>query len=441
MRRILVFLPFLFFLSCNKNNDLESVPSLFYYDYYAYPASVDCKRVCVDLSHGSVLWEKANEKVMPYKDWDVYAGTAYGYAYSKNFIKDNYIVRIFPATDFSPYATQTVSGIYFQKIDKKTGEQLVLQKLVTQSEINQTSRYRMTGVVTDGERYFFACNNNYVYCIDANGSIVWKKNYAPTNLNDNGYLGYGFIYYDQNRIYFPAYDPAVGFKTMYALNALTGQLVWQTTTDVYPAEKQLVFMKDVYVEYDKDGSTDAYRKSDGMQVGYAFGASYTGIKARPVGKLTDSSVVCFSTNNNLEYFKINQFQSPPIDIQGVGNAIDNNFIFDGQKIYGGGGIWNSTNFEFFCIDPEANNPIQWRINFPQDMSNGIVFQFYNYFKKGNYIYLFTNFYEQNNTVVRNASGEGCVIVLDASTGKVVQQLTHLPIGGLNSWGMFNIAID
>jgi hypothetical protein len=186
MNKFIITFLFIFLLAgCSKpGEEHSSVNNKIYYDTYAAgigPGAVstdfESKRVCYDVGKDKVLWEKSNEHIMlpshVYSVDDI--------EYSKAFIKGDYIIKIFPAKDDPGSFSYNASGIYFEKINKHTGQAAISSKIINSTEFNsgQSQQYIMSNVIADGDNFIFGCNNGYLYCYDLSGSLVWKKSKFP----------------------------------------------------------------------------------------------------------------------------------------------------------------------------------------------------------------------------------------------------------------------
>ena len=451
--------------SCTKNPDQASPdpnqqqPSneFVYYNYYSvYNAlttidSVDFVRVCYDLKNDKVVWQKKNKKVIPRGYWN--GSTGYGMDYSKSFQTDDAVIRFYMTTSKVNQSDQTpgIDGVYFQKVDKKTGEETLIN-LIPANELPVNTHFTISQVETDGTNYFFHAVNGFVYCVRPDGSIKWKKGgYTPGNNVGYAEQQWSFVYLYDGKVFSVRYDASIDHRILFGLNTETGEKEFEDLAAYYsPTTKQFLFAKNHFLET-SGGSTP-------VTVLTTYHAThYLGIHnnfAAPIAAWNDSTFLYAYSGGAVRYMTVanpNRISSIPGYF-----ASNMNFIYQDKKLYGATATHNTqpSTDSFFvnCMDPNpANGHILWTKTYP--LTNSLNKVLYNYFLKNNRLYLFTNFYIDNNKIVDNEVVGGkytaTAIVINPQTGDIIKQHKGIPLSrsgvSINYdtyiGGMFNITID
>jgi outer membrane protein assembly factor BamB len=193
---------------CSPNGDDLPAPGssddIIYYDYHGdsitYPQTgnyVQSGRVAVNASTGNVIWEKTNPNAI----LNNYLGYSSILTYARSFEQGDFIIKIYPSSPIpsNDHNSTKVDGVYFHKINRNTGQEIVFKKIIQANEITASNKFAMSRVETDGTNFYFSLNANAIYCINANGDLVWKKDgYPAANVDYLGYyFGYSLVYYDQ----------------------------------------------------------------------------------------------------------------------------------------------------------------------------------------------------------------------------------------------------
>jgi hypothetical protein len=447
--RIVFFAAILMTVYCNKPDDLVSDGDvLVYYDYFAYTGqtfssdSIDCSRVCYNLSNDQVVWIKPNEKVIKLSQ----ISTPGDEPVARAFSKDDYIIKIFASSSIPDDYMRRPDAIYFQKISKRNGEQVLLKQIITGAELNATGSFFMSQVETDGNNFFFSCSNDYVYCFDGNGNQVWKKNYPSSNVYgifSGGYDGYTHVYYNEGRVYLASIEPTLGWEAIYGLDAQNGQQVFFAFSFPDPLPKQLLFTKKHVVNFDRYGAV-VNEKSTGNNVGQsAEDALFL------VGQVNDTMVAFAGLNGKLRYINSNdagrRYGNDAIDLDlaffGYGRL---DYTFS-ESLYYGGLFYSDVSIIGADLRYGSSQQL-WTKSYPFGPIPGAGTA--NIHRKDNTIYSFNFFKIENNQVIPNrktVNGQQnwfmSYIEINALTGSIGYQSGEIPTGRWVFRGPYNVLIE
>jgi len=448
------------FTGCTKPGDTAgSGNHKIYYDCYsegigpgAAPRDFESKRVCYDVEKDQVVWEKINEHIMS-------PGLAYSYIYfeySKAFIKDDYLIKIFPAKDDPGNLNYYASGVFFEQINKRTGEIVISKKIINSTEFNVTLPYIMSKVITDGDNFIFGCNNGYIYCYDMNGNNIWKKANLPITDSDLG-SGKASLFYDEKKLYFFSTDPLTGYREeLYCLNTQTGETVWHERGSINNVNRSVFFdKKNVYtishcsVSF-RDKLTGRYVNSS------PYITNCSSFNGKSIGSIDGVTAIIFSKQNEIGIIHV-PVPDPMATQSFPDNPFNWNYFLEDGLVYGGGVNVNASytnRFSFACYNYDKDM-FNWKISYPlpsppNALNNVAVF---NYKPLNDEIYILANFHIENgsakfneikpyappNNLFYNFIHPG-VIVLDKHSGSIKKQIKKMP-AGTNGAFVYNFCIE
>jgi hypothetical protein len=440
------------FIACNKEEREAMGETFVYYDYYSdiqhFPTTnnnnLNSKRVCYDVWNDRVAWEVKNENPMPPGYEHCYVSYA-GFAYTSSFLKGDYLIKIFFSADI-PTEKLPANGIYFQKINKNTGIAEVSRKIISPSEFNPNIGFIISSVVSDGNSYFFACNNGYVYGFDENGNLKWKKgNYPMTNVWGGGgsaEAAFSYIYCNDNKVFFISeISSAPNAKVLYCLDSNTGNELWWAYVHYEAFPKQIFFDANHVFDLGKDGALQIINKQTGLQIDVSdppAGGIYG--FARPIGKIDDRFAAFFTKELNIAHVELAHPAFPTLTYL-TNVQIDNNYTLDNGLVYAGNANGGYPTFNFYCINPLDG--VKWSLALPHANPPLVPYGnlVYDYKISGNYIYLLTTFHIEGNKCINNETrtvnlpSYGIreipypgIIVLDKNSGAIVKQCKKIPVG-------------
>lgn len=461
MKKLVKGFLFIFLLTgCSKPGDKNdsTLSRKIYYDTYSAGSGPGgiwtdfvSKRVCYDVAKDQVVWEMLNDHIMP-------SSLIYGIddiEYSKAFIKEDYLIKIFPAKDDPASLYYNASGIYFEKIDKLTGQAVISNKIINSTEFNTSPGYIMSNVIADGNNFIFGCNNGFIYCYDIFGNTVWKKANFPIKDSQLG-NGKATIFYDDGKLYFFSVNPSNGGNELYCLNAQTGETVWHTPGSSYISSKAVFFDKvNIYISW----SCGVYfqNKITGTHVNSSPYSNCSSFSGRSIGSIDGVTAIVFSKANEIGIIHT-PIPDPMISRSFPNNPFSWNYFFEEGLIYGGDTYSSQVHpnsFVFACYDFKRER-FNWEISYPlpinaNTLNHGLIF---NYKSFNDEIYLLTNFHIDDGQAVLNEkikpnlnpngihdSGEyPGIIVLDKQTGRIKRQIKKMPANN-NPIFAYNFCID
>lgn len=462
IRPLTIFLAITLALSsCEKNPNQqppEDSPTVMYFDLFAdngqYATSrlIQSERVAYDITNKTLLWKKKNDQQMVPYFW--YTGD--GATYINNFVTESGIVRIFPlgrSQDEIPVYGFTAEGIYFEKIDKKSGAVLASKIIVPKGDLVEKKWYIMSNVVAANNGFYFACNNGKVYNCDVNGNIVWSSQRYPlisTPLYHDfaQKLEAGYIQYYDGKIFSAFRETVTGLDMSFpdCIDANTGEYLWhdQPLPPVVldGISGNLILSKKYFADLNEDyGDAWLYNMSNGVYSGkkHTDGVK-TGIKARKIGNINDTHFAFFNTDKNI---KLISFETPErpginIDIEGTANLFDESYILQGTKLYA---IIISNTFPYYeliCIelDPEKKG-VLWKQ--PIYRSGKIL----SYTIFDNKLYLIADFLPEPFPNTQFIDPEIALSIFDTNNGQIIDRI--YPITSFNpdklTWHAYNFAIE
>lgn len=473
--KLLSLVLFLFFCySCNKPDMILGGKDLVYYDYTYSPITsgpitatdMVSKRVCYDLNSEALIWEQTNSKYPSLSN--LFSGIGRGLnsgdydtqnQYFFNTKIGDYLIRIFTAADYptdyvSNQSINSYNGVYFQKIDTKTGNELFIRTLVPKSDFNPKNPFCISKVETDGIRVYFSCNNGFLYCFDTDGILVWKKNlvkfpmYKPNYLERE--LPYSFFGLNDDKIYIQSYSSlGLGYPNFKIINAITGNVVFDEISynsgDIYLEKFPTYLFTDKYFFAFGYSGLSASDKYTGISPFPFVGGSYSGnsnypnyLNPKPIGALSNNLIAFISYDIKLGYYDLSRNRSVSSTIDCRYNHGD---ILSGNIMYGG--YCDRQIFEFSAINTDFPDPsIKWKKSF-QIESKFFNPHFNKFLLAKNKLYLFANFYIENglckpNKPVLNTqiypnmydASSNTVLILNASDGSILKQCQNIPGKGL-----------
>jgi outer membrane protein assembly factor BamB len=463
LRLLIALLAPVLLISCVKNNDSDvNGGDRVYYEYISdeqsFPqtnAKLVNKRVYYSLDADEVIWEQSNEAYMPY----AYGHWSLSYSYSEAFSTGSHFVKIFSSSAIPTLYPHIANGVYFQKISKSTGAAEVSRMIVPASDLNTNDAFVISAVVTDGSNYYFACSNNFVYSFDGNGNLRWKKGgYPMGNLWRSSQpigTGYSYIYYNDSKIFFISGDPTSTWaKSVYCLNATTGDLVWNHAAQHNSNPKQLMF-HDAYVfDVGSNGYVTMLKKATGEYVETTnppSGLPYYNI-AKPIGKVNNSYAAYYIGNGSIGHIELAHPDLATITyLPGVPSP--QKYVVDNGKVYTlSHGAGNT--LELSCIDPM--NGVQWTKNYTRTTATATFYDYevYDMKIKNGKIYLHTSFHIVNGDCVPNEMKTVIppnsytpynirypgVVVLSTSSGGLIKQSKKMPTGPFET-KVYNLMIE
>lgn len=464
MPRFLILLLSSFILfSCNKESDNNSNGGdKVYYDYFSdeqsFPqtnAKLVNKRVYYNLDNDEAIWEQPNESYTPI----AYGHYSLSYSYSEAFSAGNYIVKIFSSSAIPSLYPYITNGVYFQKISKSTGAAEVSRMIVPASDLNTSDAFVISAVVTDGTNYYFACSNNFVYSFDGSGNLRWKKgNYPMGNLWRSSQpigTGYAYIYYNDSRIFFISGDPTSTWaKSVYCLNATTGEMVWNHGAQHNVNPKQLMFHDNYVFDVGSNGYVTMLKKATGEFVESTnppSGLPYYNI-SRPIGKVNSSYAAYYMGDGTIGHIELAHPDLATLTYM-PGTPVPQKYVVDNGKIYSmSNGAGNT--LEMACVDPM--NGIVWKRNYTRTTPAATFYDYevYDMKLKNGKIYLHTSFHivngdcvpnEMKTVIPPNASTPyniryPGIVVLDQGSGGLIKQCKKMPTGPFET-RVYNLMIE
>jgi outer membrane protein assembly factor BamB len=402
------------------------------------------------VKNNQVVWEKVNDHIMPME----YAYTSYGTEYNTAFIKGDFLIKIFPAKDDPGNLSYYTNAVYFEKINKYTGDIITSKKIIASPEISGSLRYSISKVVADGDLFIFGCNNGYIYCYDINGNNVWKKANFPIKDSDLG-NNKANIFLDERKIYFFTVNPASGFNELYCLDTQTGGTVWHTPGSSYGADRGVFFDKvNIYVIH-----PCGYYFLNKLTGAYVNGAPYSGCSSfigRAIGSIDGVTAIFFAKRNEIGVVHV-PIPDPIPKHYFTDNPFNGNYFLEQGLIYGGGQSVDITylnKFTFACYSYERSS-FNWKFSYPMppDVIGTDLKTLFNYKNLGNEIYILANFHVENGNVVPNESKPHAppydlyykftypgVIVLDKQSGSIKKQIIKMP-GGPNGAFAYHFCVE
>jgi len=447
---------------CSKPDDhAGSVNHKVYYDCLSAgigPGGVyqnyESKRICYDLGKDRVVWEKSNEHIMPAR----YAYSFGNIEYSKAFIQGDYLIKIFPAKDDPGNLYYYANGVFFEKINKNTGEVIISKRIINSTEFNINLLYSISNVIADGDNFIFGCNNGYIYCYDMNGNNIWKKANLPIKDDQLG-NGNASLFYDENKVYFFSVNPSTGSGGLYCLKAQTGETLWITTPGAsYQSIKGVFFdKKNVYtispcVVYFHNKLTGQFINTSPYIYCNTF--TFTGTS---IGSIDGVTSIIFSNRNEIGIIHV-PIPDPMTRQNFPDNPFDLNYFLENGNIYGGGtsvgsAYLNSFTFASYNFEKDIFN---WKMSYPlppppnNNLNSPTV---YTYKKINDEIYILANFHIENgntqfNEITPYAPPNNLyysfihpgVIVLDKNSGSIKKQIKKMPAGPNGAFA-YNFCIE
>jgi hypothetical protein len=451
--------------SCGKGSEeSRGGGGLVYYDFYAdyrnastpVADELEHTRVCFNLATGSVVWQERNSKIIPRLYWEAFSGqygNGYGSAYQQSFETSDAIIRIYPGTsDFTNPGPYVIDAVYFQKINKQTGEETIIT-LIPGNEIPDNSWFSISQVVSDGTNFFFHAVNGFIYCVMPDGAIKWKIGdyiYVPGNVSGNNWRAqWSYVYLYNQRLYTVIYDQLSGLKFMIGFNTQTGAEEDGGLAGVPPYFKQYLFGANHYAHFAAYGSSATvtlYPYGNGDWV-----ATHTA-EGRPVTTWNDDKTFVYLTSDAQLKFISTDNRFGIGNISGVFKSDNNYVVAENKKIYGAAvdNITQTVTFTCANTHPDIGGNI-WTKTYSEDRSSMWTHHIYNYFVKDDKMYIFASFRLERDKAVINTdpstgNGGAVVIVLNAKTGELITQYKGLPIAkskdyNVYSQGMFNIVME
>lgn len=457
---VITFFFFSVISGCTKPEETDdSINHRVYYDYYSAAVGSGgvfqdfvSKRICYDVGEDRVVWEKTNQHIMPsnltYSIDDI--------PYSTSFIRDNYLIKIFPAKDDPGSPVYYASGIYFEKIDKLTGEVVISRNIINSTEFSTTLRYTMSNVIADGNNFIFGCNNGYLYCYDMSGNLVWRKANFPIR-DSNLANGKANLFYNTGKIYFFTVNPTTGSNEQCCLNAQTGETVWRIPGGSYNSIKG-VFFDNVNIYTIHSCGVNFNNKLTGQYINSAPYSGCSSFNGRSIGSIDGVTAIIFSKNNEIGVIHT-PIPDPMGRISFANNPFGWNYFLESGLIYGGDTysspahpnsfVFARYNYGREAFDWEISFPISPPVNF---LHNCLIS---NYKSFNDHIYLLTNFHvdEQGRAVLNerirpnldpssiydSAEFPG-IIILDKQTGRIIKQIKKMP-ASINSTLVYNFNIE
>lgn len=484
MKRILIilyFLPSFFLFSCGKSgtdviNDLTNQNDLIYFDTFkdstvslGGPRTAYSERVCYDAGTEQIVWVKPNSK---FSNLEFHIGGT-GEGYSRNIIIGDNIYRIFTQSDdpisrpFSSTIPALLNGVYFQKIDKSTGNELIMKTIVSKPELNAGYAFGISRVETDGTHLYFCSANGNLYCFDLNGNLTWKKNCNRFTLMSNKY---NYFYLDNGKIYITTFDPIQSDYKLNCIDGATGNVLWRPfhpgnppvladgavtqESKVFPA----MFFQSVYAVGFTSVSVGAISKSTGQLNPSDPGALYSGVPTtnlpgpQPYGLLADDIAFFKDHDGKLAFYKF----GAPISYQSA-ITIDlttKQYFYNGSKLilYG----FSAANRRLKIIEPryDGNSVLKFDRTytfgaFPPSPPG--TFGYYNYYDyppvyKNNKLYVFANYYIDNNVCKINSpwvAGPNppqnlALLIFDVNTGEIIKQIRNVSTDHIKPFKIFNV---
>ena len=378
--------------------------------------------------------------------------------YSKAFIKGDYIIKIFPAKDDPGSFSYNASGIYFEKINKHTGQAAISSKIINSTEFNsgQSQRYIMSNVIADGDNFIFGCNNGYVYCYDLSGSLVWKKANFPIEDSNLG-MGKAHLFYDEGRIYFFSQDGPTGANSLCCLDAKTGQTVWQTGGANHNSSKGVFFDKERIFIIEPCG-VYFQNKRTGQFINESPYTGCSGFWGSSIGSIDGVTAIVFSKTNEIGIIHT-PVPDPMTRLSFPNNPFSSNYFLEDGLIYGGNAYLNTAfpNSLVFACYNFSRETFNWQTIYPlpsPSLSQNEA-RIFNYKPFKDDIFLFTNFHFgedgkavlndaiKPNTVTNGVYESGAfpgIIILNKQSGSIKKQIKKIPAGA-NATLPYNFCIE
>jgi hypothetical protein len=447
------FLVGLLLFSCSKPGDTDTGASdgLIYYDYYSLSPNytnplndtVETNRVCYDTKTKQVVWNKKNEYNIPFY-YPQINNSPFALSYANSFSFSNYLVRIFPATSVAQLG-KPIDGIYFQKIDKASGNAVISVQIIGPGEFTTNDVFSISNVVSDGQHLYFACNNGFIYCYDSNGNQVWKKGDYPMANSWVAYGGYALIYLDAGKLYFSALDVSglfpPGTKLLHCLTASTGQLLWYKFCPDFIYGKQIAFGKDHLAVFDPFGTSMILRKSDGTSIAVNSGSGSGSNMIYPIGMTSDAQMIYSNRSGDIAYIDTaHPLETRYVDIPPV---MDYNFIYQNGKIYNVLYSYSESKLTLSCVNPVSGQLWNTTATIITPFF-GYGFTHHNYTLKDEKLYILSNYHFENSFIVSNPYGKKmslAVTIINATTGAVEREYTGLPGGLGNVHRIYNLFVE
>lgn len=406
-----------------------------YYDCYStagYPSPTTVEesyRVCFDMNKNELRWKKKNEFLIPISL--ISSGNMNEQNPStKPFLYQNSIIKIFASYD-SLGAASPLSGIYFQRIDITSGEALISKRIIEPGDFNIGRHFIISMIATDGQNFYFSCNNGYVYCINEQGNLVWKKgSYSFATVPFH--YRYSFFYYDEGRIYFQTINNTNPITySLICLAANTGDLLWSTPGLENGMDHELIFSKDHLVLFEApfDGRNYIIKKSSGQQLIENTLPHLPGVNRQiPIGAINDNTVAYFDrTGVGISHINVTQ--------PGVAKTISlSENIYPLSSIFYKGNVFSvritaATQIAVHGINP--NTGIIWKKSMPLTTPRNQSFRL-RYFASNDKLYILCSAHFENNQWWESSPVANqmpfSLVVLDVSSGAILKHYNNFPGG-------------
>jgi hypothetical protein len=198
---------------------------------------------CFDIEKDSVLWLVRDSFVLTSSPF-MYSGTSNRNPYYDNIVDGDAIYRIFcpqrydRTHPFNPLMNTFYLGVYFEKLNRKTGKREQLVSLLPQAELSSSNQFGISRLVYDStlKRFFFGANNGFLYCVSLDGSIAWKTaGYLPLLHNDNQLNAkLSNLYGAAGKLVMTTASGKIN-----AYNMLNGNLIWSKNGPPNPPAEEL----------------------------------------------------------------------------------------------------------------------------------------------------------------------------------------------------------
>lgn len=333
MRLILLFCIAIIFFSCQKEISGDNKPggsgetgalsfgnkgqiylsmnvvdTLLTYPFYSAYKPRRNATLCYDIEKDTALWFKTDTMFAT----SPLPGEGGGFIlsggqYYKNFKIGNELVKIIAKEILSPLGNPdylvpsgNYTGIYLEKRDIKTGNVLLMKKLLDPSEFNvsmNTFAFLLSNIINMGDKFYFGVNNGYMYCYDKDGVQIWKKNgYSPRLAVNTAKLG--FLYNNATRIAYLSNDNKLNL-----IDAASGNKIWSVPCSPYQEEIEMV-LTNKYIFVFNRFTVDRYNLSDGFNGFDDYFLTHNGMwgnypftEIQPFNAIIDDTTVCFWTDD------------------------------------------------------------------------------------------------------------------------------------------------
>lgn len=400
---------------------------------------------CFDIELNKLVWKRKDTSFSLFSEMTLVFNQNFPKTvYYKNFVLNDGLYRVYqqyPREQGFETAAGVIfgagfDGVYLEKLNKTTGEQIFKRKIISSSELPSSISCAVSNVIYADNKFFFGSNNGKLYCIDKEGTIIWTNNsFHPLKLI-TGSCDQFMINYSNGKIFYEGDNTSIK-----CINAQSGSEEWSHggTYYTFQTPRHLVTNNKYLFVFPSagGGNISRYDVNTGNLTSYDV-ISYD----RLVGynlTINYDTVIYWGKTGNLEHmvFEEDDFYS--------GGEFEtlmwNDMKYSNKHLYGYAvGFWDY-NLHFFSRGgPFFDIKWQWSLYNPQFSAGGSLI--HGFFIKNDKIYLVTNF-TISSSVAHYDYNKTYLIILNASNGSIIKQLKMFEYGEGNIPGSiaFGVAMS